>query len=57
MSKFILRTWDRPARWLIKHRRWWVRNVNPLGPSEERVTESGELRWTEAAETRVTEGT
>lgn len=56
MSKIDLTTNNRPTMWWRKHRRYWIHNVDPIGPSEPRITEDNIIRETEDGETRVTEG-
>ena len=54
---FDLHDWhNRSNAWYLKHRRFWIHSVNPIGPSEARITEDGILRETEDGQTRVTEG-
>ncbi len=45
-------------RWLqyLKHRRFWIHSVDPIGPSAPRITEDSILRETEDGATRITEG-
>ena len=44
--------------WLayLKHRRWWAFIVDPVGPSEPRLTEDNLDRLTEDGLVRITEG-
>lgn len=51
-----LRKWDKPSTALFLRRRFYLRNVNPIGPSEPRITEDNILRETEDGQVRVTEG-
>jgi hypothetical protein len=44
MTKARPGTRERPWLAYLKHRRWWIWNVEPIGPGAQRITEDGILR-------------
>lgn len=51
-----LRKWDAPSVAFFLKKRWWKRNVDPVGPSGPMITEAGSFMETESGVTMVTEG-
>lgn len=45
-----------PDTALFLHRRYWSTNVDPIGPSEERITQDNTIRLTQDNQVRITQG-